>query len=132
MGENIHKIVHQPAYQLACHIKKSLDKYNTTLEHFCTEHKVIPKLHAVYARSMTVLSPAQQQSMELLEKLREAGILYTKKKYCCLTHNGGSGLVSRFPKGRDRLEVWNLVVCFREGKKINPSRIHRVAKNDRI
>jgi len=29
---------------------------------------------------------------------------------------------------RDKLEVWNMVVCLHQGRKINPGRIRRAAR----
>jgi len=56
MGEKVHKVVRPLARHLICHNKKVLRCYNATLEKFFSKHKFVPKLHKVYATSMTVLS----------------------------------------------------------------------------
>jgi len=65
--------------------------------------------------------------MESLEKLREEGMLHAKKK-CHQLKMGEVDWLPDFQMVRDKLEVWNLVVHFHQGKRIKPSRIHNVSK----
>jgi len=76
---------------------------------------------------MTVLSPAQQQSMEYIEKLREERMLHTKKKCQSLKMGEVNGSPD-FQAVCNKLEVWDLVVQFQQGSRINPGWICRLAR----
>jgi len=131
MGENIHKIVRPPARQLTCRNKKVVRAYNSALERLFTEHKLVQKLHNVYAMSMTALSPAQERRMDSLEKLREEGMLHAESK-CRRLSMGEVDWSPGVQEAKDKLEVWNMVVCFQQGRNINPGRIRRAARRNRF
>jgi len=131
MGENVHKIVRPPARRLTCCNKKALKSYNTNLEKFFCQHNFTHKLHEVYAMSTTALLPAQQGKMMALETLHEEGMLHAEKK-CRRLLMGKVDWSLGIQDVRDKLKVWNLVVWLRQGRKINPGRIHRAASKARI
>jgi len=86
MGENIHKIVRPPARKLACCIKKSLNKYNTMLERFFSDHDRFSPYLMRYTEGL------QQFYLQLSNKVYNSSISSSATKH---------GILRKVERGRN-------------------------------
>jgi hypothetical protein len=93
LGDNLLWITRPPAQCLSCQIPRAKKNYQRRVISHFQKHRVLERLHRVYATSTTSLSTEQEQEMERIDLIRKEGMLYAKKML--ETCNGGGQFFAR-------------------------------------
>jgi hypothetical protein len=115
LGDNMLRIAKVQARRLSTKIKKAVMRYSKKLDDHLIRHKVLPKLHKVYAGSTTKLSPDQAQEMETIDRVRSEGMTYAEKR-CRKYHTGQVECSPEIAKAFQLKKLWNKIVWKKRGR----------------
>ena len=87
----------------------------------------MPKLCALYASSTTKLSPTQVTEIESIDRVRKEGMLHALAK-CRKLSMGKVDWSPEFSAVQQQMILWQMVVHFKWGRKIQVGRIWQKAK----
>ena len=127
LGEDMLKIVRPQARRLSCNIPKAKNRYEQKFLEQAKDHKILPKLHAVYKRANGPLSPEQKEEMERIDHVRKE-LMIAAEKRCrklCMGEIDFSPEVSIAGK---RYGLWKLIVKKKQGRRVSSSLIKRRAR----
>jgi hypothetical protein len=80
LGDDLLRITRPPARCLSCQIPRAKKNYQCRVISHFQKHRVLKRLHRVYATSTTSLSTEQEQEMEQIDLIWKEGMLYAEKK----------------------------------------------------
>ena len=87
----------------------------------------MPKLRALYATSTTKLSPTQVTEIKSINRVWKEGMLHALAK-CWKLSMGKVDWSPEFSAAQQQMILWQMVVCFKWGRKIQVGHIRRNAK----
>ena len=126
VGDSLLKIVRPVAWRLSCSIPSAVMAYNNCLLSHMQRHKVLARLHHLYATRNRKFSPPQKDQLETLDRIRAEGMLFAEKR-CRKLAMGNVDFSPEVDTARKRRWLWQQVVKRREGKHISTSLIKQRA-----
>ena len=87
----------------------------------------MPKLSALYATSTTKLSPTQVTEIKSIDRVWKEGMLHASAK-CWKLSMGKVDWSPEFSAVQQQMILWQMVVHFKWGRKIQVGRIWQKAK----
>jgi hypothetical protein len=127
LGDELLRITHPPARRLSCQIPRAKKNYQRRIISHFQQHKVLERLHRVYATLTTSLSTDQEQEMERIDLIRKEGMLYAEKK-CRKLAMGKVDFSPELNKARQQKLLWKKIVWHKRGRRVSSSYIKHKAR----
>ena len=128
IGEQLLRVVRPPARRLQCSQEAGKRKYGQRLQQLFTEHRIPEKTRTLYAAATYPPPPNFADAAESLDTNRRQFMLHAEKtcRKRCMGEVDFSPGVIVWKKRRD---VWREVVKYKQGIRINKSKLRRRARS---
>ena len=114
--------------RLALGNPRAVQKYISNLRTYMEHHRVKDKIVRLQQMATSPLSEEAIEELEALDRIRLEGIRYAEKK-CRQLRLGSQQWTPTRAKIRKEIELWNLLIKQKTGKKHNVKKIRRLSKS---
>ena len=124
------KLVQSPTFEarrLKCHDPAIVQRYLLHLTNFFEKHQLVDRLFILYESHDSILSAEHTEEYEILDALRERGMLYAESK-CRKLHMGGKDWSPLLQQARHTIEYTKLCLSRSRGAHVGARTLIRLSK----
>ena len=125
LGKPSHRISRPTGRRLQCQKEETKQRYLNALETFCRRHRILQKLHQVFACPGHPSSV--QTKLNSIDELLGYGMRHAEKR-CRHLFTGEVPFSPEVAEAGNLVRLWSLVVRYRRGRNVNSRYKRRMAK----